>query len=261
MHADADAIEYKERVVLPGDDVTAWISFAAAPLRLGQGLFVDGDRVRASRAGILSHLEPSRFFVASSVSRYTAAVGDAVVGIVRARGAEAYSVHVRGSAPATLPLLAFDGASRRNKPSLAPGACVFARVVAASRHVNPELACTAPPGAPKKDWASGESLYGELVGGRCVAVPSALARRLLDPTCALLSVLGRALTFQLAVGLNGLVWVCGAGDGETAAVVGAIESAAQLDEAQCAELGEEIIREYARKIAEAKAAAMAASDD
>ena len=251
--------DFRERVVLPGDDVTSFISFAPPPLRLGQGLFLDGTTtcVRASRAGVLSFLEPSRFFVASSTQRYIPAVGDAVVGVVRARGAETYSVRVRGAAPATLPLLSFDGATRRNKPSLSPGSCVFARVVAASRHIDPELSCMAPLGTPRKDWATGEALFGELKGGRLVAVPLGLARRLLDPTCALLAALGCALSFQLAVGLNGLVWVSGAADAETQAVCTAIESAAHLDEPACKILAENIIAEHVRHLAEAKAAAAA----
>ena len=249
------ADDFRERVVLPGDDVTPLVSFAPAPLRLGLGLFVDGEFVRASRAGVLSFLEPSRFFVASSAQRYIPAVGDAVVGVVRARGAESYSVRVRGTAAATLPLLAFDGATRRNKPTMAPGACVFARVVAASRHIDAELSCMAPLGTPRKDWATGEAIYGELKGGLLVAVPLGLARRLLDPTCALLAALGAALSFQLAVGLNGIVWVAGVGDAETAAVAGAIQGAAHLDEAQCTALANDVIAQHVQRVAEAKARA------
>jgi exosome complex component RRP40 len=241
--ADAAAADaFREVVVLPGDDVTALVAFAPPPLRLGAGLFVSGVRVRASRAGVLAFIAPARFFVLSSTTRYAAAVGDAVVGIVRERaGADGYRVRLGGAALGALPALAFDGATRRNKPALGPGAVVFARVATCSKHVEPELSCAAPPGAPRRDWTTGEALYGELRGGALAAVPLGAARRLLDPSCALFAALGRALAFQAAVGLNGLVWVRAADDAATSAVVRAIERAAAMgaDDAQCAAIAEE----------------------
>ncbi len=81
---------------------------------------------------------------------------------------------------------------------------------------------------------TGQSLFGQLKGGLVVQVGSALARRLLDPGCALLSTLGHAMPFEIAVGVNGLVWVSAARTDHAAAVATAIEGAEHLDEAQCA---------------------------
>jgi hypothetical protein len=96
-----------ERIVLPGDDVTEVITAAAEAaaasrsasgnaeaaaslaIRLGPGLVAEGSAVRATRAGVLCHRAPARFFVLSSTVRYVPAVGDTVVGIVVDRGVEA----------------------------------------------------------------------------------------------------------------------------------------------------------------------------
>ena len=228
---------FTERVVLPGDDVTPFLAavLTAPAVRAGQGLLQGADgRVRACRAGVLAHLPPDRFFVLSSHRRFVPAVGDTVVGVVQDKLAEHYRVRLHGTALAHLPLLAFDGATKRNKPDLAPGALVFARVASCSKHMAPELTCAAPPGAgPKKDWVTGQGVFGELHGGRLVHASLGLARRLLDPGCALLAALARAFPFEVAVGVNGLVWLAAAEDAQADAAAEAVAAAEGLDEAGC----------------------------
>ncbi len=46
---------------------------------------------------------------------------------------EFYRVNILGASSALLPLLAFDGASKRNKPNLRTGALVFCRMSLADR--------------------------------------------------------------------------------------------------------------------------------
>ena len=116
---------------------------------------------------MLAHRAPDRFFVLSAQRRYAPAVGDTVVGVVadRAGGAEAsYKVRLHGTGVARLPELAFDGASKRNKPALAVGSVVFARVAAVGAHVDAELSCCVQSG-PRRDWMTGQALFGELRGG------------------------------------------------------------------------------------------------
>jgi len=253
---------FRERLVLPGDDVTPAIEEALAAghggggaggagedvaVRLGAGLSSSpgaggaAARVRATRGGVLCCAPGGRFFVLSSSRRYASpGVGDVVVGVVASRTPEGYGVRLGGAAPAFLPALAFDGATKRNKPELRAGAAVFARVVRVAPHCEPELSCAAPggPGGPRaKDWMTGEALYGELKGGALVAVSSLAARRLLDPRAAVLTALGGALPFEAAVGVNGLVWVQAATPAATAAVARALADADGLDDAAAAGVG------------------------
>jgi exosome complex RNA-binding protein Rrp4 len=56
-----------------------------------------------------------------------------VVGIVEDRMGEYYRVNIFGSSTALLPILAFDGATKRNKPNLKPGALVYSRMAVADK--------------------------------------------------------------------------------------------------------------------------------
>ena len=62
-------------------------------------------------------------------------------------------------------------------------------------------------GAARKDWMTNEGTYGPLVGGTSFRVPLGLARELLLPKNAVLDALDRSgVPFEIAVGVNGVVW-------------------------------------------------------
>lgn len=98
--------------------------------------------------------------------------------------------------------------------------------------------CAASAGSAKKDWVTGESVFGELKDGSIVHVSTGLARRcvphalrvdaceagvcmsvhvhrwypfeacrLIQPDVAVLTALGAALPFEIAAGMNGFVWI------------------------------------------------------
>ena len=113
------------------------------------------------------------------------------------------------TAHALLPVLAFESATKKTRPLLAPGSLVYARVALCDRHMDAELECVAPA-TGKADG------LGPLVGGTLVAVSLGFARRLLMPAAAgpagsgvvVLEALEAAgLAFETAVGRNGRVWV------------------------------------------------------
>lgn len=87
-----------------------------------------------------------------------------------------YRVSLNGTAQANLPKLAFDGASKKNKPDLQVGTAIYARIVTAARAMEPELSCQVLSG-PKKDWVTGESLFGELKAGLVSRCSTGLAHR------------------------------------------------------------------------------------
>ena len=113
---------------------------------------------------------------------------------------------------ATLPVLAFESATKKTRPILAPGQLVYARVTMANRHMDPELECV----SAATGRADG---LGPLVGGCAFTVSLGLARRLLMPAkqqggggggVEVLDMLGaEGLAFETAVGRNGKVWVGG----------------------------------------------------
>jgi len=150
-------------------------------------------------------------------SRYTAQPKDHVVGAIVQQHADQFSVDIGGPHPAVLPALAFEGATRRNRPNLRAGSLVFARVVAADRDTEPELSCV------DEDGRSGDAGFGELKGeghGYVLQVPTSSARALLSLDAGAadgggdlgrrLRALGEETPFEMVVGANGRVWLCSA---------------------------------------------------
>lgn len=74
--------------------------------------------------------------------RYIPSTGDDVVGVVLERHAENFVVDIGAPFPAVLNSLAFEGATRRNRPKLAEGDLVYARVVLAHQDIDTEVSCT-----------------------------------------------------------------------------------------------------------------------
>lgn len=113
---------------------------------------------------------------------------------------------------ANLPHLAFEGATKKTRPQLAPGALVYARISAASKHMEPELECVSAT-TGKADG------LGPLKGGMVFEISLGMARRLLMPAgkknageggpgkIVVLEELAERVRFEVAVGRNGRVWV------------------------------------------------------
>ena len=205
--------------VYPGDEICA-VSLLATGTRqllLGVGVYRDGDSLFSSRCGTLRYdgaaIRGQRLWVEGEAGRYVPALGDHVVGRVESKHADEYRLHIGAASPASLPLLAFDGATRRNRPHLEVGALVYARVTLAHRDMQPECSCAAPPGVGAKDWVTKESVFGELAGGFVFACPQLLCRRLMasvdgeEEAPPVLDALGARAPFELAVGANHRVWI------------------------------------------------------
>ncbi|OAO98109.1 hypothetical protein AXX17_AT4G36850 [Arabidopsis thaliana] len=80
------------------------------------------------------------------------------------------------------------------------GTLLYLRVVKTNIGMNPELSCTE---------ASGKAaLFGPLRDGFMFETSTGLSRMLLNsPTRPVIEALGKKLSFEIAVGLNGRVWV------------------------------------------------------
>ncbi|KAK9867474.1 hypothetical protein WJX84_006859 [Apatococcus fuscideae] len=186
------------RVVAPGDSVYQLPE--KGEVRVGSGIHQDGQHLITCRPGLLSTTQSGKVWVAGRQKRYIPQVGDCVLGRIADKHSENYGVDINTPFPASLPVLAFEGATRRSRPNLQVGDLVYARVTAADRDVDPELVCTDASGK-----AAG---FGAMTGGQAFRCTTSFAAKLLSqPTPAILTALGRALQFELAVGLNGHIWV------------------------------------------------------
>ena len=132
--------------------------------------------------------------------------GDCVVGQITNRGAESYTVSLFAAHSATLPVLAFEGATKRHRPNLKIGQLVYARVLTADRFTEPELSCVDPVSAKADGFGL---LHSPTPTDSDMLFPISLglARSLLRPSHPLLPAIAAHFPFEAAVGHNGLVWV------------------------------------------------------
>ncbi|KAG0361455.1 hypothetical protein BC939DRAFT_508823 [Gamsiella multidivaricata] len=218
-------------IVLPGDLLpeSGLMEDAASAqvVKLGPGLLMEDDNVTAMKAGVLKHSSVgNRWWVESNQRRYVAAQGESVVGIVTAKSAEHYKVDIGAAQQALLGVLAFEGASKRNKPDIKIGALVYCRVSLANKDMEAELECFNPT-TGKADG------YGELKSGFVIKTSLGLARRLLDPKTLVLRLLGQHIPFETAIGMNGKIWINSASPKHTILVCNAIKNSEFLSSQEC----------------------------
>ncbi|TFK74852.1 exosome complex exonuclease RRP40 [Pluteus cervinus] len=202
--------------ILPGEQVNAQHS----KLKLGPGLLQISvgnasesapQPIIATRAGTLKHSSNrSKWWIESNSRRYVPAAQEAVVGIVLQRLGEGYRVDIGTAHSASLDSLAFEGATKRNKPNLKAfpllsfpacvGSLVYARVSLAHKDMEPELECFDAQTRKAEQ-------FGELKGGFLVRCSLQMCRNLLDPKYFLLPLLGVKFPLEAAVGVNGRVWI------------------------------------------------------
>jgi exosome complex component RRP40 len=73
-------------------------------------------------------------------------------------------------------------------------------MIVANKDMEPEISCV--------NSASGKSEgYGPLEGGYMFKCSTGLARQCMAPECPVLNELGAAIPFEIAVGINGRIWV------------------------------------------------------
>ncbi|KAI7838848.1 hypothetical protein COHA_007462 [Chlorella ohadii] len=203
--------------VCPGDVLMALPETGV--VRIGGGVQQDGEQLVATKAGLLQQARNGKLWVEARQKRYIPSPEDVVVGRIIDKHSENYGVDIGAPFRALLPVLAFEGATKRNRPQLQVGDLVYARVESAHRDLEPVLSCM--------DAAGKASGFAHLKGGMVFEVSTTHARSLLSrPPAAVLSALGRSLQFEMAVGQNGRVWV----DAPSAATVVLVANTVQSSE-------------------------------
>lgn len=161
------------------------------------GLFITSSSTNSSRKGV-SNL----CYVDSTRGRYIPQVGDLVLGTVVGQFGEYYRVTLNEFSPdVILNIYAFPNASKKNRPRLQIRELIYARVLATEKSVETELSCIDP--TTGKDGG-----FGVLNGGYCFNVSGAYARFLLfSPNAPILKKMVEKLQFEIAIGVNGKVWI------------------------------------------------------
>lgn len=131
-----------------------------------------------------------------------------MIGTIQKTAADVYYVSLSDyTAPALLPQLSFESATKKTRPVLAPGALVYARISMTNKHMDAELECV------NSSTGKADGL-GPLTGGMLYSISLGMARRLMMPksmqhgAIVVLEELGASgLQFETATGRNGRFWV------------------------------------------------------
>nr|XP_013808878.1 PREDICTED: exosome complex component RRP40 [Apteryx mantelli mantelli] len=132
--------------------------------------------------------------------QYVPVKGDHVIGIVTAKAGDVFKVDVGGSEQASLSYLAFEGATKRNRPNVQVGDLIYGQFLVANKDMEPEMVCIDSSGR-----ASGMGVIGQ--DGFLFKVSLGLIRKLLAPKCEIIQELSQLYPFELVLGMNGRIWV------------------------------------------------------
>ncbi|XP_076232322.1 exosome complex component Rrp40 [Calliopsis andreniformis] len=206
-------------IVMPGDMVKDIATISKKEtIILGPGLRREADTVFAYRAGVLKKTNPAVYYVDSYQKRYIPNRGENVIGIVTQKGGDIFKVDIGASEQASLSYLAFEGATKKNRPDLQVGDIVFAKLLVASKDMEPELVCVDSHGKEQK--------LGPLSSdGMLFTCSLSLIRKILNRNTPLFNMLAHSQAFEVAAGMNGRVWVKAKTIHETIAVANAILAA------------------------------------
>ena len=264
----------KHGLVLPGENISKYTSasiFQTSDILYGPGL--KGNQVL--RPGLL-HSNVTQdgnfiFWIETHTKRYHDPVpGDVVLGTITQRLPEFFRVDIGTAEQGLLPMLSFQGATKRSKPDIYPGDLVVCEITKSTdSNSEPILTCVDErtgkanglgvitgggnierPGvlsgmvaaltvvqssglaktkkkgdkSVKEDYQKkGQTKKGSDCDGNARWLPLALCRRLLQHNSVILKSIGKHLSFEIAVGMNGLVWLNGGTIDKTMAIFTVIE--------------------------------------
>ena len=194
----------KREWVMPGEEIINLKP--GAVVSIGRGLKQDLTKLISIRSGQYDE-QNGKHVVIGDEKSYVPRNEDIVVGtIVRGGGFMGYWVDAGAGSLFKLDSIAFDGASKRLKPELKVGASVYARVIQSRSELEMVISCQSVTGV-KKDWVTGESLFGELKSGYIHSVRTQFAKMLLADYDDILSNIGERLAFECCIGVNGRIWL------------------------------------------------------
>lgn len=206
------------KVVLPGDILDEiQEKNSKQKITIGPGLRRDGQKICVTKCGILRQREPHVFWVDCHQKRYIPAKGDNVVGVVMAKLGDYFRVDIGGSSPASLSYLAFEGVTKRNRPNLNVGDLVYAKLLVANKDCEPELVCIDHYGK-----SSGLGILPSSGFMFCCSIY--LVRNILSADSELLKLLGKSIQYEIAIGMNGRIWLQAKTAQETIALTNAIST-------------------------------------
>ncbi|GFG37079.1 hypothetical protein Cfor_05753 [Coptotermes formosanus] len=187
-------------VVVPGDVIQVPNENDKAKFILGPGLRRHADQILVTTSGVLRKKASNVYWVDCHRKRYVPVKGETVLGVVVNKSGDTFKVDIGSSEQASLSYLAFEGATKKNRPDIKIGDVVFAKLLEASRDMEPELVCVDSFGKRGKLGLLQED-------GFIFTCSLNLIRKILNPKCTLLKLFGSEIPYDVAVGMNGKIWL------------------------------------------------------
>lgn len=191
-----------DRVVFPGDTQKE-IKSVDGIVVIGPGLCRNDENpstLSVTRPGRLRFKSPNVYWVESRPKRYIPKQTDYVVGIILKKAGDILKVDIGASELASLSILAFEGATKKQKPDMQVGDAVYAQVLTAHKEMEPELVCVDSYGKAGK--------LGPLSNdGFIINMKPYLVYQFLEAENDVLRRIGRKFPFEVAIGMNGRVWI------------------------------------------------------
>ncbi|KAG8228680.1 hypothetical protein J437_LFUL008668 [Ladona fulva] len=203
-------------VVVPGD-IAEEISRVKSETKcvLGPGLRRFSENVIVCKSGIFRKKNPNTYWVDSHQRKYIPVRGESVVGVVVNKSGDIFKVDIGASELASLAYTSFEGATKKNRPDVKLGDVLYAKLKIASLDMEPELECV-----DSKGKQSGMGVVAD--DGFLFTCSINVVRKILSPKCPLLKTLGKEIPHEIAVGMNGKVWLKARSIKETIALANAI---------------------------------------
>jgi RNA-binding protein Rrp4 and related proteins (contain S1 domain and KH domain) len=208
-------------VVVPGDVIQVPNENDKEKFVLGPGLRRHLDQILVTTSGVLRKKASNVYWIDSHRKRYVPVKGETVIGIVVNKSGDIFKVDIGSSEQASLSYLAFEGATKKNRPDIKIGDVVFAKLLEASRDMEPELVCVDSYGKRGKLGLLQED-------GFIFTCSLSLIRKILNPQCTLLRLLGSTVPYDIALGMNGKIWLKTKSINETIGIGNAILAAEHL---------------------------------
>ncbi|XP_018578527.1 exosome complex component RRP40 [Anoplophora glabripennis] len=214
-------------LVLPGDIISDIKSIRGVTV-IGPGLRQNEEKPNTlcvSQAGKLCFKEPNMYWIEGKRHRYIPKKGDLVVGVVVKKMGDTLKVDIGSAEYASLSMLAFEGATKKQKPDVQVGNVVYAKLLNAHREMEPELVCI--------DSYFKAGKLGILPNdGFLINISLNLVQRLLNINNPLLRTMGKKIPYEIVLGVNGKMWLNAKKPKDIISLIGCFEMAeTQTDQA------------------------------
>ncbi|KTW30368.1 hypothetical protein T552_00841 [Pneumocystis carinii B80] len=237
MDKGLERVKVEEGFMFPGEEIV-FKEKDKTKIQIGQGLayFYQANKLFATQTGWLKQATKKKISIDYNRGKYIPVVGDSVIGQIMIRHGEGYKVDIGSIRQAKLGVLAFENATRKNRPNLQVGSLVYARVISVDNETEPEIECA--------NISNEKSVYGELKGGFLIHKLSFhLCRKILEKDHPFLSTLGASIPFEIAIGSNGRIWIRSESLGITITLAQAFKKYEYLSDNEIMKVCEETIRE------------------